>query len=483
MKPLPDPLLRSVIRFGQEDEASLSSNLFQLRQEIQPVGIDSDILSFISDLFDKTHAVSPVDVIFSHFSDLSARGDGKGIAGTTRLEMVRDGNHPLLEGATFRYSLDQFKHVLATEQLSNVLIEASAILTSGVRRKEGTVQGPEATLDYLHSSVSQLSSILRRGSIEGSFRTDANTMRRLYQMWKDSPRDTVGVMTGIERIDVAHRGIRKGELSLVMGFVSHLKTSFCLNWLYRAAMIFGMNAAIASLETAIEDLRTILYVMHSAHPKFLELGFQPLDYVQVTTGSLSPEEENVWDRVIDDFENCSDYGEIFYKEPDEALTIGDIKRWAEDKHKHAPLELLVIDYLGLVDPDLGQSSLDSGANLNKVIRASKQLAMTFAKGDKIAVVSPHQANREGLKEAEKNGGRYKLTALANSNEAERSTDLIYYTYMDDMLRNSNELLLGNLKARKRIVLAEPFKTFADPRTWVVSNLEEATATPDQLVTL
>jgi hypothetical protein len=142
-----------------------------------------------------------------------------------------------------------------------------------------------------------------------------------------------------------------------------------------------------------------------------------------------------------------------------------------------------VDYLGLVDPGKGVSGLESVASLNKVIRQAKiELAMAFDSGRGIGLVSPFQANREGYKEAEKNGGRYKITALAGSNEAERSSDLIYYTYLDDVLRNSRELLVGNLKARKAMVVSEPFRVFADPTTLTIGNLSTAPGAAD-LVTI
>jgi hypothetical protein len=110
------------------------------------------------------------------------------------------------------------------------------------------------------------------------------------------------------------------------------------------------------------------------------------------------------------------------------------------------------------------------------------LAMTFANGRGIPIVSPWQANRSGYTEAEKNGGRYKLTAMAGANEAERSADFIYYTYRDDTLRNSREVLLGNLKARNYPEISEPFKAFADPAIRVIDNLDTA-AGPADLVTI
>lgn len=473
---LTDSLLRSVIRFKDEDEELISANLYMLRQEVDPPGVDSKILEFVTDMFDRTKAIPRFDLVQQQFSEGNGHRDDAALA---RLDGICGGSTnelvvpppKFLYGTEFRFALDQFKTRLMKDTLGNLLIESSTIISGGIRKGGALIEGPEAAIAHIQTTLSSLNVVLKRGSIEGSFRRDATKVRKQYEAWKNNPADTVGVLTGIDKIDMVHRGARNGELCLVMGFVSHLKTTFCLNWLYKAAILFGRNCAIASLETPVDILRMGIYVMHSSHPKFTERNLPTLDYDKVTSGSLDAEEENTLDAVIEDLKDNPEYGEIFYKEPQDSLTISEIQRWAESKHKTTPLDFLVIDYLGLVDAVKGISSLDSGANLNKAIRQAKMMAMTFGSGRGIPVASPFQANREGLKEAEKLGGRYKLTALANANEAERSTDKVYYCYLDDVLRNSRELVVGNLKNRSGMVIPDQFKVFADPSTRTIDNLE------------
>lgn len=479
---LPDKLLRSIIRFSDEDEDLIAANLYMVRQEVEPQSIDGIILSFIGDMQDRTKSVPNYELVHLNFHEK------RNEAATVRLEQLkekisRNGNDlsaPAI-GPMFRYQLDQFKKQLSTDLISQSLLDTSQILNGGLKAGNGFLEGPEQAAQFLTHKLSLLNTTLKRGSIEGSFKHDSGLVRKQYDNWKNNPADTVGVLTGIDKIDVQHRGARNGELVLVMGFVSHLKTTFCFNWLYKAAILFGRNVAIASLETPIEDMRIMLYVMHSSHQKFSNLGLPSLDYEKVIAGSLSTEEENLLDMVIEDMGNNPDYGEVFYKEPQDSLTIGEIQRWSESKHKTSPLDMIVIDYLGLVDPGKGVSSLDSGANLNKAIRQAKMMAMTFGNNRGIPVISPFQANREGLKEAEKNGGRYKLTALANANESERSTDKVYYVYLDDVLRNSRELVVGNLKNRRGPVIMDQFKVFANPSTRIIDNLDTAGAAASDLV--
>jgi hypothetical protein len=479
-------LLRSVIRFEDEHEELISNNLYMLRQEVEPPGVDNKILEFVSDIYDRTKAIPRIDLLQQAFSDdeHGKRND----AVLARLGSLTNGNDPLdqakfLYGPDFRYQLDQYKNRLMRDTIGSLLVESSSILSGGVRKAGRLVEGPEEAISHIQATLGTLNSTLKRGSVEGSFRRDATKVRKQYEHWKATPSDTVGILTGLDRIDMVHRGARNGDLILVAGFVAHLKSTFVLNWLYKSAIHFGRNSAIASLETPIDTLRMSIYVMHSSHPKFQERNMPALDYEKVTSGALDGDEENTLDAVIEDLKDNPEYGEILYKEPQDSLTISEIQRWAESKHKTNPLDFLVIDYLGLVDSGKGASSLDSMASLNKAIRQSKMMAMTFSSGRGIPVVSPFQTNREGLKEAEKNGGRYKLTALAGANEAERSADLVYYTYLDDVLRNSRELVVGNLKARSKPVLPDQFKVYADPSTRTIDNLEVGGAGAASLVTL
>jgi len=466
-----DRLLRSIVRFSEkDDEEQLVANLYMLRHEVQEPEVDGVIIDFVCSMYDRTQIIPSLSICQEAWKNADGGTDA---AAAMRVDTVAAGELHLLSRPEFRLLLDQHKEYVLSESVQSMLLRASSALTSGTQIKGKTLQGPEAALSLMTDGLNALTTQLKRGSIEGSFRKDGALVRKKYAHWKSHPEETVGVLTGIDKLDIAHRGAKLGELVLVAGFVSHLKTSFCLNWLYRGAVDYNRNVALVSLETPVDVLRTLIFVMHSAHSDFEGRG--PLDYDKVTTGNLTPEEELLLEDVITDFGENPNYGEIYYKEPEESLTMADIQRWAEDRHRRTPLDMVVIDYLGLVDPGKGASSLDSGANLNKVVRQAKMLSLTFANSRGVAIVSPFQTNREGLKDAEKNAGKYKLTALANANESERSSDVVYYVYLDELLRNSRELLVGNMKTRNGPLVQEPFKVFADPSTRVIGNLDmEAT---------
>lgn len=481
---LPNSLVRAIIRFGQEDEAGLASNIFHLRAEVEPDGIDKDIVTFVADIHDKTQQAPKYALVLQYFTTLRDNGDGRGMAGIVRVEEVESAALAFISGPEFRVELDQYKETVLKETLSNMLLEVSNIMSVGVsrsrvvngQRQNFTLQGPEPALSYVQDTISHLNQTLRRGSIEGSFRDDAAELLRDYDRRKANPQLQYGVLSGLEKIDAVHKGIGAGELALVLGFVGHLKSTFCLNWAYKAAIWYGHNVGVVSAETPTKKMRDAIYVMHAAHKKFEgQAGFLSIDYEKVKSGLLSPEEEAFFREVVADFTTCKDYGEIFYREPEDQITIGDVQRWGEAKNRIKPISLLYIDYLGLLDPGRNMKGMENFSALNMVIRQSKLMAMSFAQGKGVAVLSPFQANREGLKDAEKNGGKYSLRAFAGANEAERSMDLGYYVYLDDSLRNAKELSFGNIKTRDVAMVVDQMRLFADPASRVIDNLNLTTA--------
>ena len=480
---LPNALLRAIIRFEQEDEIALAANLFHLRNEIEAEGVDADIVRFVTDISDKTQQVPKFSLVRAHFEKLRDDGDGRGQAGLMRFEEVEEqGLSGLLSfetGPEFRYALDQYKLDVLKETVSTLLLETSNIMNTGVNRVQlvngqrtnVTVQGANAAVEHIADTLSGLNKRLRRGSIEGSFRGDAAQLLIDYEFRKNNPQLQYGVLSGIEKIDQIHKGIGRGELALVLGFVGHMKSTFCLNWSYNAAVLTGQNVCVISGETPVKKFRDAIYVMHAAHKKFEgTAGFLSIDYEKVKSGLLTGPEEKFFRAVIDDFQTCSEYGEIFYREPEETITIDDVRRWAESKDRIKPIDLVFIDYLGLLDPERNMKGMENFSRLNIVVRQAKLMAMSFARGRGTAVISPFQANREGLKDAEKNGGKYSLRAFAGANEAERSMDLGYYVYLDDSLRNARELSIGNLKTRDVPLIVDQFRVYADPATRVIRNL-------------
>lgn len=315
---------------------------------------------------------------------------------------------------------------------------------------------------------------VRRSDITG----DTDEMRSEFENTINNLRESWGIGTGLETIDSCCRGINPGELWLHAGFTSDLKTTFALNWAYKCCMIFGWNVYYVSLEMPVQQIRRIFYVMHSSHPRFEQQGYEPLDYRFIRDGvtedneRISQEDIDFFHKVVDDVEQNRgrDYGRFIVEAPKkENATIPAIQNRMEMIHHSTPIHLAFIDYFGLVQPHRNMG--DYYQELNMIINEAKQMCLNFARGEKLPLVALHQINREGRKEAERNDGHYTKRALADANAAERTSDVITYTYLNDRLRDNNEVRIGNLKNRDNPMF-DQFIARVDPRNRFIRELVE-----------
>jgi replicative DNA helicase len=449
-------LLRSVIDL---EGGIAQENLIQNFQKLcaskiewtQPA--DQRVFDFLKMFFHQRFEL-PSKQVLSDFFD--AKKDYEAV------ERLKD-----FEGVT-PYIKGNYAHLLATlvEEQNKVrallfLKEAQEIITKGLliddEKKQGLRDGILHFTQKAHSLlVSDHSSI-----IEGNLVEDGQAVWEEYQQAKADKALAWGKFTGLNNIDRIIKGIRRGELWIHAAYTGGLKTTFALNWALNLVTRYRTNVYYVTLEMPYEQIRKRIYAMHSENAKFLAMGYQPLDYEKLKSGSLSDEEEAFLQVVIKDFCTNEDYGSFDVWGPDEEVTIEDIKVKAEILHQKSELGLLIIDHGLLVEPRKKKRSKDYSTEMNSVLRDTKKLALHFNHGEKIPVLMLFQINREGMKQAEKAEGRYQLNALSYASEAERSADVITTTYLNDEHRKAGTTLFDCLKRRD----GAPFEPFIARVHW------------------
>ena len=477
------PLLRSVIRCSSaDDETHLRVNLTTLRTEVAPEGIDRELLAWLGSVSERAGKVPDLTLARAYYTSRMGQGFPDGPPAISRLDEIIEiaPTQILLSESQFRVVLDAYIEDVMRSMTTAVMIESANILRSGIQQRKRvngqyqmvTVQGVRAAVRHLQEGIATIGTRLKQGAVHGSFQSAMDDIITTYERAARNPGANVGVLSGISQIDNAHRGLKRGELALVLGFTGHMKSTFCLNWYYKAAVLQQKNVAIVPLESNVELTRLHLVALHATHPKFeFDLSKIRLTSPRLREGVLTAEERLALTDVTDDLRS-GDYGLMLYKQPGERVTVDDIRQWLEEEQQRngKAIDMVVIDYLGLVDPDKQSEGLADIVGLSRAIRKSKSLAMEFDGGKGIGVLSPYQANREGLKEATNAGGRYTLRALAGTPEAERSADYVYYLYLDDALRNARELAVGNIKTRDVQMITEQFRVFADASVKLIDNL-------------
>lgn len=345
------------------------------------------------------------------------------------------------------------------DTLQKVLQNTWTIVTGGLKIGKKEIKGINSAVEYFVGESRRF----RMGSLdlktESNIRddVDGNEVMELYTKRKENPLASLGMYTFLDRIDVGCRGLKPGELMLVAGFVKQGKTILSANLAYNGIMQ-GKHGLFVSLEMSFEEMRNLFYVLHSTNPDWMSNNrykhlIGKITYDKVIYGELTSEEEEFFQIVVKDFTTRKDFGNLFLYQPTEHLTSSKLEMLAYDydsrlKDMDAQLDFLIPDYIGLMNSDKEDRYGDYNIDLNMIIKRLKQLALTFDSGRKLRIISPFQINRAGYTDAEKNDGRFKISALSNANEAERSSDVVITTYMPDEMKKAGIIRIGCLLTRR-----------------------------------
>jgi len=329
--------------------------------------------------------------------------------------------------------------------LQDLMQKTYQIASSGLKTGKKEIKGIESAIEYFISESRNFRMRNLNTKTEGNIRTeqDRSELMQEYQKSKTDHGVTLSMYSFLDKMDSITRGLKPGELMLVAGFVKHGKTILATNLAYNG-IVQGLNGMFVSLEMSFEEMRRSFYTLHTCNPYWLNIPkyknlIGKIDIEKIIGGELSELEHEFYDTAGKHFINQPDYGQLYMYQPIEDLTPSRLESLAYDydsqlKDQGKQLDFLVVDYVGLMHGD--KSGSDWNNELNEIIKKLKNLALGFDNGRKIRIISPFQINRTGYKEAEKTEGMFKLTALSNANEAERSADVVVTTYMTEEMKKA-----------------------------------------------
>lgn len=433
-------LLRSVIDVdGRIRRDELFRNYAYLAQSDVALTTDEDrtIWAFVREYATQMAACPSLATVQDY---LERHGDATGldrlgeIAAYARIYQMED--YENLVNLEVENQKDQEMHV--------ILKGAAQALTDGLTIKKGKetkdYRGHRGAMQYIMERAEPLMADKSGFKTKADIVEDTVDAREEFDRALTANRKTWGIITGLRDIDHVCRGIKPGEMWIHAAYTGQLKTTLALNWVYRAAFLLQYNVYYLSLEMPVDQIRRILYVMHSQHPKFRDKGFPPLTYRLVRDGEdeegnrITQAQVDFYHHIIDDIEQNRDqsYGAIVVRSPDHDMTVPLLRQDMEVTHQKTPLHMAVVDHFALMKAD--SSTKNYYTDLNGIIRDTKRLALTFNQGERIPILGLLQINRQGNLEADKNDGVYKLQALADANEAERSADVVTTTYLNPELK-------------------------------------------------
>jgi replicative DNA helicase len=282
--------------------------------------------------------------------------------------------------------------------------------------------------------------------------------------------NTDGIKTSIKAVDEATGGLQPGSLATVLGFTGSFKTTWALNMAYNAIQD-GKNVLYLSLEVTKEHIYFNLLSRHSSNNKFKT----HIEHLDLKHKALSEDDyKYLEDKIYPDFKKSK--GKVYIVDETELEAYSfytlenkfrEIENLAIEKTGHG-IDMLVVDHAQLLKFDASMKGIGQETNVvNAYVSFFRQCCLNWVKsGRQISVLILSQASREGWKEAVRNEGKYRLTALAEANELERASSLVLSVYSSDTLKQIKAAKVQILKNRDGQAWSEPMEVFVDPAYYV-----------------
>lgn len=219
----------------------------------------------------------------------------------------------------------------------------------------------------------------------------------------------LGLKFGIEELDEIIRGIRKQHLIIIAGRPGTGKTVLGMGLAEQASVYHGKNCLFFSLEMAGVDLaQRSLASLSGVSLQKIETGKafdDDADIALVNAAAFKMKNANLH----------------ICEKP--ALMFSRICNMARFQHRVKPLDLIVIDYLGLIVGDPSKNIQNRNQELGAISRGLKALAKELD----VPIVALAQLNRgiEGRTDP-----KPKMSDLRDSGEIEQDADVIIMAHRD-----------------------------------------------------
>ena len=272
----------------------------------------------------------------------------------------------------------------------------------------------EAILDRAEKRVFDISQ--KRGSTEfvPIRQVVLETMERIEQASRTKGSIT-GVPTGFKDLDDKTAGLQPSDLILIAARPSMGKTALALNIAANTCLRSGRHVAIFSLEMPRTQLMNRLFSME-AH----------LDAHKLRIGDLTDQE---WGDLL---ESAGILGESrLYIDDTSGITVPEIRSKCRKLKMDKGLDLVIIDYLQLMQGSGGRSNESRQQEVSDISRALKGLAREL----NVPVIALSQLSRAVEQRPNR---RPMLSDLRESGAIEQDADIVMFIYRDEVYHEDSD---------------------------------------------
>lgn len=201
----------------------------------------------------------------------------------------------------------------------------------------------------------------------------------------------------------------------ILGYKGGGKSTISRFMAYNMAMQ-GKSILHISLENDATVERNKYVLLHAHNPIF-NGEFATLSYRGFKQGTLNKQQRGWLDYIAKDFRDRVS-GRMVLRQPQTA-SWEHVKAITEMQENSHPVDVLLIDYLQLLEPAAGRAD-DVRTRMGRMVKDVRQFGLTFRSSNKLVIISPIQSNEEGLKKALENDFVWSLSAVNNDKELSAS---------------------------------------------------------------
>ena len=328
-----------------------------------------------------------------------------------------DGNLDKVGDASYILELVNSYQDLANSTYYINSVEEKAILrnlfvcASNVVNKWQTESSGDIT-NYINKIERDITEITKKRRVEDfvSITEAFNKYKERISLIKAGDTNMNGLATGYSTFDKLTLGFKAGEINVLAARPSVGKSALALNFLYRTAMKTSKPCVFFSLEMGVDSVTNRILSAKSGVP-----------IRKIQTAQFDRQEEENLNKAMRDISNSN----LFIDETP-AIKVVDIRaKLNKLQSRFGEIGLVVIDYIGLITPDV-KSKKDSSRSieLGAISAALKAVARDF----KCPLLVLSQLNRSI------EGGQDKIPQLSNLRESgsiEQDADVVMFIHRPD----------------------------------------------------
>ena len=398
--------------------------------------IDNDIIVTLSDemkiqdFFDRRH-----QLIFQAMLNLY-RGQMQIDFTTLIAELQMKNNLVEAGGAVYLSSLldaefttanvgDYIQIVQDSALKRNVIAAATSIGDAGYNANYDAA----SYVDYAERLISDLT---KRRRTEGftPISTVLENVKNIMIANRNRSDEITGLSTGFSNLDEITLGLQKDNLIILAARPAMGKSAFAMNIAIQAAQKNKkengepISVAVFSLEMSQEQIAQRMTASQAR-----------VNLTNIQRGSLNQKEMLLIEGANDDLSNLN-----LYFCDQGALTIADIRAKCRKQQQTSGLDLVVIDYLQLINGSGKNSSRQD--EVSNISRSLKQMARELG----VPVIALAQLSREVEKREDK---RPIMADLRESGSIEQDADIVMFLYREDYYTKGTSKVTELIIAKNR----------------------------------